>query len=135
MLGEKLTETVGKVTGTRVLSNESGNVEIEISFQGMGKVLGLDVSEMGTYIQTLRPTGHIYGKGQGVAMSASGDSLCWHGFGVGQSTGKGLGAKIRYAIDVQTTSQKWSRLNGVLLVGEWEIDENGNAKGAGWEWK
>jgi hypothetical protein len=25
--------------------------------------------------------------------------------------------------------------NGVVVVGEWEVDENGNTKGQGWEWK
>jgi hypothetical protein len=36
---------------------------------------------------------------------------------------------------MQTMSSRWSRLNGVVGVGEWEVDENGNGKAQLWEWK
>ena len=60
--------------------------------------------------------------------SNDGDALMWMGTGVGKPTGKGLAATWRYTWIMQTMSSRWSRLNGVVGVGEWEVDENGNGK-------
>ena len=35
----------------------------------------------------------------------------------------------------QTASHKLARLNSVVAVWEYEIDENGNVQGTIWEWK
>ncbi|MFN7973712.1 MAG: hypothetical protein U0166_15420 [Acidobacteriota bacterium] len=134
MLGEKLGDISGKVTGTRVVPAGDG-IEVETSFQGTGKMLGIDTVEMGTYCSSMGPSGHLYGQGQGLAMTAEGDSLRWRGMGVGKPTGKGAGVSYRYCVSYQTASTKLARLNGVLVVGEWEVDENGNCKGQTWEWK
>ena len=135
MLGEKVSEIGGKVTGTRVLPGEGGGLSIEVSFAGQGKMLGVGTTEMGTYLSVMRPSGTLHGEGQGMTMSAEGDMAAWKGFGVGRPTGKGMAATYRYAVSYQTTSTKWARLNGCVLVGEWEVDENGNTTGAAWEWK
>ena len=135
MIGEKVQEIVGKITGTRVLAGDGGGVKVETSFQGAGKLVGVDTIELGTYKSTMTPSGHLHGDGHGTSMSPTGDMASWKGSEVGKPTGKGMGASYRYAVYFQTTSPKWSRLNGVVVVGEWEIDENGNTKGQGWEWK
>jgi hypothetical protein len=135
MLGEKLSEFTAKVTSSRVLRNEGAGVEIETSFQGTGKLLGVDTIEMGTYRSVMRPSGHMYGEGQGVSMGKDGDVAQWRGSGIGKPTGKGAAVSYRYTVSYQSASGKLARLNGVLLVGEWEVDENGNGKGAAWEWK
>jgi hypothetical protein len=63
-LGDKVGETSGRVTGTRVITpSETQPVQLEVSLQGSGKVLGEDVTEIGTYVQTLRPGGVLYGEG------------------------------------------------------------------------
>jgi hypothetical protein len=135
MLGEKVQETIAKVTGTRVLPAEGGGVTIETSYAGTGRTLGVETTEIGTYEAAMRPTGELAGAGQGMAMSKDGDVLTWKAQGVGKPTGKGLAASFRYSIVVQTTSPKWARLNSVLVVGEWEVDEQGGIKGQGWEWR
>ena len=135
MIGEKIQEVSGKVTGTRVVPSETDIPRVETSFQGQGRLLGVETTEFGSYTAVLRPGGTLFGQGQGVAMSKDGDSIAWTGFGIGKPTGRGVATSYRYSVTFQTTSQKWSRLNGTVGVGEWEIDEHGNAKGTAWEWK
>src|SRR5262249_17916992 len=133
-LGEKIQEVHGKVTGTRVLPGHHG-VKVEVSYAGAGTILGVATTDIGTYVSTMTEQGVLHGEGQGMVVSATGDALHWHGHGVGKPTGKGMGASYRYSLLCHTDSTKWARLNGVLLVGEWEIDADGNAHGVGWEWK
>jgi hypothetical protein len=130
MLGEKIDDLKAKVTGTRVLP---GNL-VETSFQGQGRVLGVDCQEMGTYASAMTAHGVLNGEGQGMAMSAQGDVLTWKGSGVGWPNEKG-GTTFRYSLVMQTASPKWARLNKVLGVGEWEIDAQGNGHATLWEWK
>jgi hypothetical protein len=133
MLGEKFQTITAKITGTRVLPGELGP-KLEVSFQGTGNIYGADTTEMGTYTSVMQPSGALFGEGQGIATTNEGESLSWKGFGMGKPTGKGLGASYRYAITFQTTSTKLARVNGLVAVGEWEVDENGNCKGTAWEW-
>ena len=136
MLGEKVHETTAKITGTRVIPTEGeAGIRVEISFHGVGKLLGVETTEIGTYQADARPTGVLHGQGQGLIITKDGDRAIWHAIGVGKPTGKGLSASWRYSLRLESTSNKWSRLNGLLLVGEWETDENGNAKGTATEWK
>jgi hypothetical protein len=135
MLGNKINELTGKLTGTRVLPAAGGGITVEVSFAGQGKLLGVDTLEIGTYESGMTPAGVLNGKGQGLVRSDAGDVLMWTGTGVGKPTGKGLAASWRYTWIMQTASQRWLSLNGVVGVGEWEVDENGNGKGQMWEWK
>ena len=43
VMGARLGESSGKITGTRVLTSE-GAVKVEVSFQGRGNMLGEEVS-------------------------------------------------------------------------------------------
>ena len=136
MLGEKVWDFHGKVTGVRAVQGTNhGEVKMEVSFQGAGHVLGVEGTDMGTYVARLRAPGVLYGTGHGITMTKDGDSITWHGEGLGHPTGKGMEAKWRGAIFMQTQSPKLARLNGIVGVFEWDVDEQGNAKGAGWEWK
>ena len=135
MVGEKIDELVAKITGTRVMAAEGGGIKVEVSFSGQGKLVGVDAMEMGTYSSVMTSAGVMNGEGQGLAMSKEGDSLTWIGHGVGKPTGKGLAASWRYSLVMRTSSSKWARLNGVLAIGEWEVDEAGNGRAQVWEWK
>lgn len=68
-------------------------------------------------------------------MGKGGEAATWQGRGVGRPTGRGLGASWRGSLVYQTASPKWARLNSVVIVVEYEIDENGNATVKEWEWK
>jgi hypothetical protein len=41
----------------------------------------------------------------------------------------------RGAVYYQTATPKWSRLNGVAAVFEYEVDAQGNTRAEIWEWK
>ncbi|MBI4623050.1 MAG: hypothetical protein HY736_07510 [Verrucomicrobia bacterium] len=135
MIGEKIDELSAKITGTRVIPAEGGNVKVEVSFVGTGKFLGVEAMEMGTYQSVMTPAGVLNGEGHGLAMSSDGDALTWTGHGVGRPMGKGMAASWRYSLVIRTASSCWARLNGVLAIGEWEVDEAGNGKAQVWEWK
>jgi len=132
MLGEKFHDLTGKITGVRVLPGDI----LETSFQGAIKVLGIDGTDIGTFTAVLQPNGFIRGEGQGVSMMSNGESFTWRGQGIGKPTGKGLGASYRYGITMSVPpTSKLAKLNGVYGVGEFEVDELGNVKGATWEWR
>jgi hypothetical protein len=134
MLGEKVGEETGRVTGRRVLPSEGQGPKVEISFEGRGKVLGVETNGMGTYWSTVRPDGTLYGEGQGVVMGKEGEMASWSGGGVGKFTATG-GTSFRGAIYFQTPSPKWARLNGVAVVFEFEVDGEGKTHATDWEWK
>jgi hypothetical protein len=135
MLGEKIGQTNGRVTNRRVLGCEGGGVRVEVSFQTTGKLLGHDISELGTYTSMMKPGGSFFGEGQGVLMTKDGDAILWRGSGAGKPTGKGMGATYRGAIYYDTASPKFTQLNAICGIFEYEVDENGNTSAIISEWK
>jgi hypothetical protein len=135
MLGEKIGEFTGKITGQRTLPPDHEGVKVETSFQSTGKILGVEATEMGTYVAVLRESGNLYGDGQGIYMTKDGESCAWRGSGIGKPTGKGLGVTYRGAIYYQTKSAKLARLNGSCVIFEYEVDESGGTRAQLWEWK
>jgi hypothetical protein len=136
MLGEQLGEASGKVTGTRLLRSEGPIPKQEVSFQGSGKMLTVDMNDFGTYFQVVsRPGGVLYGEGQVVIVTPDGDMALWTGFGVGRSTGRFPAGTFGVCGSFQTESQKLAHLNTVATVVEYQVDENGNYTWKLWEWK
>jgi hypothetical protein len=134
MLGEKIGGAAGKVTSQRVLPNPSGGPKMETSFQSKGTLLGTDITETGTYWSIVRPDGTLYGEGQGVLRAKDGKMATWIGQGVGTMKKDGT-VSYRGAVYYQTSSQKWSRLNKIAAIFEYEVDQQGNSSSELWEWK
>jgi hypothetical protein len=134
MLGEQIGEERGKITTRRVLQSDGPGPTVEVSFQASGKLLGQDTSNLGTYWSEVQANGFLYGEGQGVGMTATGEVLQWTGSGRGHFTGHG-GVSYRGVIYYQTTSERFGRLNGVAVVFEHESDADGNVTTRLWEWK
>ncbi|MBI3695744.1 MAG: hypothetical protein HY238_13010 [Acidobacteria bacterium] len=134
MLGDMIGELRGKRTGRRVLAPEGAGLKVEVSFEGSGKILGIDVNEIGTYWSATRPDGTLYGEGHGVIVSHTGDLANWIGAGVGTFK-EGGAVGYRGAIYYQTASPKLARLNSVSVVYEFEVDPQGNTHSKEWEWK
>ncbi|HEV2494322.1 MAG TPA: hypothetical protein VG204_14750 [Terriglobia bacterium] len=132
MLGEQIGDTRGKRLVRRVLSSNPPNVEV--TFEDAGKMVGVDVNGFGTYTSEVRADGSIYGEGQGVYMSATGDMLAWKGSGLGKFTASG-GVSYRGILYYQSTSPKFARLNSVAGVFEYEVDAKGETHAKVWEWK
>ena len=134
MLGERIGDDIGKVISQRVLSNPGGAARMETTFQSSGSILGVNASDMGTYVATLRPDGTMYGEGQGVLMGRGGEAATWVGQGVGRLQKDGS-ISYRGACYYQTASPAWAKLNSIAGIFEFEVDPQGNTKGQLWEWK
>ena len=134
MLGEKVGNETGRVVLRRVLPSDGGPPRVETTFEATGKLLGVDVQDMGTYTAVVRPDGTLFGEGQGVIMSATGEMATWKGQGVGIFTSKG-GIDFRGAIYYQSQSPKFARLNQMAAVYEHGADATGAVKTEIWEWK
>jgi hypothetical protein len=135
MLGEMISELDGKTIGIRVLPSKGHGPRIETTEQAQGKLLGIEVSDMTTYRTVTTEEGIIYGEGQGVTMTKEGDTLTYTVSGVGKFKDKGPAASFRGALYYRTSSPKFSRLNGIACIYEYETDENGNSRSKLWEWK
>jgi hypothetical protein len=134
MQGEKIGEEVGKVTSQRVLPNPGGGPKMETSFQSNLILLGVEATDTGTYWSVVRPDGTLYGEGQGIVMAKEGDLGTWTGQGVGTIKKDGA-VSYRGAVYYQSSSARWSRLNSVAAIFEYEIDTQGNTRSQLWEWK
>jgi hypothetical protein len=137
MLGEKLGEFQGKITGQRVLPPDGSGPKVETSFEISGTILGIQATMMGTYWATVRPDGTLYGECpmQGIIMTQGGEVGTWTAAGVGRFTGQGAAVSYRGAIYFQTVPTQLAHLNQVAVLYEWEVDAQGNAKTPFWEWK
>jgi len=130
MLGEIIADFSGQLTGTKVLPPDGTNPMMEASLQGSGTLLGMAATTLGTYWQTIRSTGVLYGEGNVVITTNDGGVAIWKGFGVGTSTGGGFAASYAVAGAFQTNSPSLARLNSVATIAEYDVDESGN-----WTWR
>lgn len=134
MLGEKIGEARGKVTGRRVVEDADGIVKLETSFEGAGQILGVETHEVATFWSAVHAGGGIEGEGHGMWFTADGDQVIWRGIGAGRPAGDGNGASFRGCLTFQTQSARLGRLNGVCGVFEFEVDQDGNTRAELWEW-
>jgi len=136
MLGEKLGELHGKLTGQRILPPEGANPKCETSFEISGTILGVEITMMGTYWSIVRQDGTLYGEcpWQGIIMTKNGDMGTWSGAGVGRFTGEGTAVSFRGALYFQIASQNLARLNSIAAPYEWDVDAQGTARIDIWEW-
>ena len=134
MQGDKIGEYTGKLTSRRVLPNPGGGPNMETSQQLSGKLLGVDTTETSTYWSVVRADGTLFGEGQGIAMSGQGDIATWVGQGVG-TMGDGGTVSFRGAVYYHSSSPRWSRLNTVAAIFEYEVDAEGNGRSTLWEWR
>ena len=136
MLGEKIGELTGKVIGTRVLPGDDYRyIKMEVTMQQSGQVFGTPATDIGTYTVFERVPGQIYGEGQGI-IGAGTEGAIWNGHGVGKASGPGMSMSIRFSIAFQAGPEgTLSRLKDCLVIGEHEVDAEGNTKTQIWEWK
>jgi hypothetical protein len=135
MLSEQIGEASGTVTGVRVLSAEGDASKMEISFRGRGELLGIAITDIGTFVQTTKPGGVLATESSNVLfLSDDGEVASWTGFGVGRPTGPGFSSSWGVAGSMQTSSQKLSRLNAVATLVEYEVEEDGSYRWKAWEW-
>src|SRR4051794_36621365 len=124
MLGDKLGESSGRITGMRVLPTEGEQVYLEASFQGQGTLLDLPITDVGTYRQTMRG-GSLHGEGHVVMLTADGALGDWLGGGVGRPTGPGLSASYGVYGSFQGATGGLARLLSVATAIEYEVEQDG----------
>ncbi|WP_443217605.1 hypothetical protein [Pseudonocardia sp. P1] len=107
---------------------------MEVSFQGRGRLLGQEITDTGTYWQTIRPGGILYGEGHVLFMTSAGDIVDWVGGGIGRPIGPGYKASYGVWGSAQTSSEKLARLGQVADVLEYEVEEDGSYRWTMWEW-
>ena len=136
MLGDKIGEDRGRVTGRRALkSGDPRYLKLEISFEAEATVYGIPCQNLGTYEVYERGPGQIYGEGQGMLMTRDGDDAIWNGHGVGTPTPDG-GIKFAASIAFQAgATGKLARLNGVLVLVEHTAGGDGKTHSTMTEWK
>ena len=133
MIGDRIGEMIGQVTGRRVLPERNGLPVMEVSFQESGELYGVHVNETGTYESMRLPDGSLRGKGRGLLMTPDGETVRWEGTGLGRFVGGGL-ISWRGSLLYRTESVRLARLTEIVGLFEEEIDEAGKMTGAIWEW-
>ena len=134
-LGDLVLEETGQVTGIRVLSTDASGTKLEVSLQTTGTIRGVAESTLWTYTQLIRPDGSILGGGQGVMTTEDGDVISLVGNGSGQAAPPGGAIELRVFLHPYSTSSKYSDLNSIGLVGEYDVAADGSAASKFWEWK
>jgi hypothetical protein len=136
-LGDQIGEASGKITGTRVVTPvvTGAPAQMEVAFQGSGTLLGQQITDVGTYVQSVRPGGIIYGEGDVIWLTADGESAQWSGFGLGRPTGDFPAGHFAVCGTAMTDSEALSRLNEIASVTEYDVDEEGNYRWTAWEWR
>jgi hypothetical protein len=134
MLGQQVGDVRGQTISTRVLPDEGSGPRMEITDQSIGTLCGLSVTSTVTYVGTMRPTGVIQGFGHGIVMSAEGETATFTGHGVATITRPGA-TSWRGTLIYESQTPTLSRLNGVAVVFEYEVDEGGKSEGHFYEWK
>ncbi len=137
MLGELIIEGQGKLTTQRVLPSDGPLPKFELTFEVPGTVLGIASKTIVTYWSEVLANGTLYGEcpGQGFVMTEEGDSATFKAAGAGRFTSPGGAVAFRGAIYYETASEKLAALNGLAVIYEWDVDEDGNTTFKGWEWK
>ena len=137
MLGDKVGELQGQVTGQRYLPQVDGQPKMEVTFTTTGTLLGVSVTYSGTYWSIIRPDGSLYGEcpWQGVIMTHDGVVGTWGAAGVGKFTNPQGAVSWRGAIYFQIPSGPLTALNQVAVVFEWAVDAQGKATGLLWAWQ
>ncbi len=136
MLGERLGESAGKITGIRVLPTEGQQIKIEVSFQGQGTLVGQPITDFGTYWQTMRPGGVLYGEGHVLMLGSNGDAADWAGGGGGVGRAIGAGFKASYGVygALHSGQGTLERLGTVATAIEYGTEEDGSYRWQLWEW-
>ena len=136
MLGEKIGEFHGKVIGQRILPSD-GLPKFETTVDITGTILGIPARIMATYWAAVQPDGSLYGEtvGPTPTITEDGGMAAYRGMAAGRFTGKGSAVSFRGAAFYQGATGKLARLNGLAIVFEWDVDEQGNGTFRLWEWK
>lgn len=124
MLGDRVGEEIGQITGRRVLPDRDGMPVVETSFQRSGELFGVHVNDIGTYESVRLPDGRLAGKGRGILLTQDGETVSWKGTSQGRFVAGGV-INWRGTIYYRTDSARLARLNEIVGLAETDVDESG----------
>src|SRR5437870_4948123 len=116
MLGDKVYQSGGNITGRRVLQSDGGP-RVETSLTEMGTLLGVEITSVVTCWAELQPDGSLYSEGQGVVRGKSGEVGSFKRTGVGKHDASGV-VSFRGALYYRSASPSWAALNGAAVIFE-----------------
>lgn len=136
MLGKPIGHAKGQVTSTRVLPPVENEVNLEISFQGAGEILGVPFNDMGTSRLIFRQDGMIEAQdGHIVMFGPNGETARLHSAGLGKLTGPVPQGRYTSTGMFETNSECWKDLRSIIGIFEFIVDEQGCYNVKIWEWK
>ena len=100
----------------------------------VGRLLGIEVTNIATFSGVMRPDGTLFVEGQGVVMANDGGTASLIGQGSGRFTASG-GVSYRGAIYGESATGSLARLNSMIIPFEAEADADQNISWRFWEWK
>lgn len=134
MLGDNIGEVRGQAIGTRILDDQGQGQRMEVTDRAVGMLCGVHITSTVTYTGTMRPNGTVAGSGTGAVVTDDGEMATFRGAGVGRFTRPGV-TTWRGSLFFETESTKLSRVNGIAVLFEYEVDESGKSEGHYYEWK
>ncbi len=122
-------EAEGKVIGIKRLSD--GRLEHKDAIRGkfLGEEFSVTVKTIGGY----RPDGTTYAEAQG-SIEQGEVTIKYSLLGAATKDQDGT-TKYRGVLCVSCPPGKLAYLNGIAILFEAELDDGGNIKGRGWEWR
>ncbi len=128
--GKVILEGQGKVVGMKRLA--SG--KIEETFDMNGLLLGEKFSGTYTIEGKVRPDGTGFVETRGFISTRDGYPIQLTGIANGRTEPNGI-TVLRGANCYSCPTGKFAKLNEIVVMWKAEVDEGGNIKSVGWEWK
>ena len=120
-------------TGRRIVETQPQLI-VEVSFEDLTRLVGVDGMNIGTYTSVPKPDGSLNGQGRGVWATLEGDMATWIAIGTGRF---GAGGSVRYtgSMNFSTSSAKLAALNGISYLFEFDVAADGATHSVFYEWK
>ena len=134
-LGELLIEETGTITSVRVLPSTAEGANYEIGLTANGELRGSKYTTNWTYTQTVRNDGTVIGGGDGVMTTECGNSIFLKGSGSAVGADSAGAIPFRVINHFHTHSEKFADLNGIAVVGEYDVSAEGTTNAKMWHWK
>jgi hypothetical protein len=129
-----LYEAIGNVVGTRVL-NVIGEPQLEYSIVENGTITGIEnVTNIQTWIDTLRTPKVTYGEGKGIMITDDGQRATWIGYDIGQLQNNGSIIYKGITIFNSNATEGMSFLNNLVGLHITKVEGN-NQSTKTWKWQ
>ena len=136
MLGDKIGHAVGRIVSTRVLEPVENEVNLEITFQVGGEMLGVKMTDMGTSRLIFRSDGVILAVDGNIAMfGPNGEMDRLKSARLGKLTGPVPEGRYTSTGMFETTAACWKELNELIGIFEFNVFADGEYRVNVWGWR